>query len=121
GRGRQDAVPLDHDLAGRAGKCRAERGADQRFDRCSEVRQTSCPGAPEGKGGKMRVKPRRAMGLYALSAAWAYGQTTNQAGPQQPPLMADKFFKNVKVLTGIPVNEFMTTMGFFSASLGYSC
>ena len=39
----------------------------------------------------------------------------------QKPLTAEKIFKNVKVLTGLPVNEFMTTMGFFSASLGYSC
>lgn len=44
-----------------------------------------------------------------------------QSGPEQKSVTADKFFKNVKVLTGLPVNEFMTTMGFFSASLGYSC
>ena len=44
-----------------------------------------------------------------------------QASREQTPLTSEKFFKNVKVLTGIPVNEFMTTMGFFSASLGYSC
>lgn len=35
--------------------------------------------------------------------------------------MAEKVFKNVKVLTGIPVDEFMATMGFFSASLGMTC
>jgi len=35
--------------------------------------------------------------------------------------MAEKAFKNVKVLTGIPVDEFMATMGFFSASLGMTC
>ena len=35
--------------------------------------------------------------------------------------MAEKFFKNVQVLKGITVSEFMGTMGFFSASLGYSC
>src|SRR5579883_2918576 len=44
-----------------------------------------------------------------------------QSGPEQKAITAEKFFKNVKVLTGLPVNEFMTTMGFFSASLGYSC
>ena len=44
-----------------------------------------------------------------------------QTGPGETQLTSEKFFKNVKVLTGIPVNEFMTTMGFFSASLGYSC
>ena len=30
-------------------------------------------------------------------------------------------FKNVQVLKGIPVNEFMGTMGIFSAALGMSC
>jgi len=44
-----------------------------------------------------------------------------QAVPEQKPLTAGEFFKNVKVLANLPVNEFMTTMGFFSASLGYSC
>ena len=44
-----------------------------------------------------------------------------QAPPAQKPLTAGEFFKNVKILNNLPVNEFMTTMGFFSASLGYSC
>lgn len=35
--------------------------------------------------------------------------------------MAEDVFKNVTVLKGIPVNEFMETMGFFAASLGYNC
>jgi outer membrane lipoprotein-sorting protein len=35
--------------------------------------------------------------------------------------MAEEFFKNVKVLKGIPVDQFMATMGFFSASLGENC
>jgi photosynthetic reaction center cytochrome c subunit len=52
-----------------------------------------------------------------LGAALASGQ----AGPEPTPLSAEKVFKNVKVLTGLPVNEFMATMGFFSAALGYSC
>ena len=44
-----------------------------------------------------------------------------QAGAQQNPLMAEDVFKNVQVLKGIPVNQFMETMGFFSAALGYNC
>ena len=35
--------------------------------------------------------------------------------------MAEQVFKNVQVLKGIPVNEFMGTMGIFSAALGMSC
>jgi outer membrane lipoprotein-sorting protein len=35
--------------------------------------------------------------------------------------MAEQVFKNIQVLKGIPVNEFMGTMGVFSAALGMSC
>jgi hypothetical protein len=43
-----------------------------------------------------------------------------QAPAARAPL-AEEVFKNVQVLRGIPVNEFMGTMGIFSASLGMSC
>lgn len=35
--------------------------------------------------------------------------------------MAEEVFKNVQVMKGIPVNQFMDTMGFFSAALGLNC
>ena len=37
------------------------------------------------------------------------------------PRLAEEVFKNVQVLKGIPVNQFMETMGFFSASLAADC
>jgi len=40
---------------------------------------------------------------------------------QEKPTMAEDVFKNVQVLKGIPVNEFMDIMGFFSASVGLNC
>ena len=39
---------------------------------------------------------------------------------QRPPVTED-VFKNIQVLKGIPVDEFMNTMGVFSAALGMSC
>src|SRR5262249_29854725 len=39
----------------------------------------------------------------------------------QKPLMAEDVFKNVQILKGIPVKQFMDTMGFFAASLGLNC
>ena len=39
----------------------------------------------------------------------------------QRPQMAEEVFKNVQALKGIPVDEFMSTMGVFSAALGMSC
>jgi len=35
--------------------------------------------------------------------------------------LAEAVFKNIQVLKGIPVSEFMGTMGYFSASLGLNC
>jgi photosynthetic reaction center cytochrome c subunit len=46
--------------------------------------------------------------------------TSGQTAPVGPP-MAEQVFKNIQVLKGIPVDEFMDTMGVFSAALGMSC
>jgi len=43
-----------------------------------------------------------------------------QAGAQ-PAQLSEQAFKNVTELKGIPVREFMNTMGFFSASLAFNC
>jgi len=57
--------------------------------------------------------------LVAIVFTFMLAMGLVQGQPQRPT--ADKVFKNVKVLTGIPVDEFMATMGFFSASLGMTC
>jgi photosynthetic reaction center cytochrome c subunit len=53
--------------------------------------------------------------LGILSGTAASGQT------RPDPRLAEQVFKNVQSLKGIPADEFMSTMGFFSASLGISC
>jgi photosynthetic reaction center cytochrome c subunit len=40
---------------------------------------------------------------------------------QEKPLMADDVFKNIQVLKGLTLDEFMGTMGFISASLAMNC
>jgi photosynthetic reaction center cytochrome c subunit len=52
-----------------------------------------------------------------LGVTVAHGQAVSE----QKPLLAEEVFKNVQVLRGIPVNEFMGVMGVFSAALGMSC
>ena len=52
-------------------------------------------------------------GAMGVAAAW--GQARRDTRP------AEQVFKNVQSLKGIPADEFMSTMGFFSASLGISC
>ena len=43
-----------------------------------------------------------------------------QAAPAKQ-LMSEQAFKNVTVLKGIPVDEFMDTMGFIAASTNFNC
>ena len=43
-----------------------------------------------------------------------------QAAPPAKPT-SDQVFKNVQVLKGIPVDDFIGAMGFMSASLGFDC
>ena len=58
--------------------------------------------------------------LFALLTASVWPASGQTPAPQKP-LMAEDVFTNVQVLKGIPVNQFMETMGFFSAALGYNC
>jgi hypothetical protein len=44
-----------------------------------------------------------------------------RAGSQEKVPTADQVFKNVQVLKGIPVDDFMGTMGLMSAAVGYDC
>ncbi len=52
-----------------------------------------------------------------LSVVSSFGQ----APSERKPLLSEQAFKNVQVLKGIPVDQFMATMGFISASLGETC
>ena len=54
--------------------------------------------------------------LCLLATPWARSQAA-KTGTDQKPQMSEEAFKNIQVLRGIPVNEFMAVMGFFSASL----
>ena len=52
-----------------------------------------------------------------LSSSSADGQTASSP----KPLMAEEVFKNVQVLKGVPADEFMGAMGFFSNALSADC
>ena len=56
-----------------------------------------------------------AAGVLAATLASA------QAAPQEKPLMADDVFKNIQVLRGLTVDQFMGTMGFIAAALSMNC
>src|SRR3954465_818960 len=59
-----------------------------------------------------------AVTLSLLVIVAARGQATPGGAT---PQMSQDVFKNVQVLRGIPVDEFMDTMGMFSSSLGFDC
>jgi hypothetical protein len=74
--------------------------------------------------------------VYLMTTASAQGQAGSPVGQTVPsaqvqrmgqaiaaakPLMSDQFFKNVQVLKGIPVDQFLGTMGFIAASLSVNC
>jgi photosynthetic reaction center cytochrome c subunit len=61
----------------------------------------------------------RAMATLALCLL-SITSASGQAAPAKQ-LMSEQAFKNVTVLKGIPVDEFMDTMGFISASTNYNC
>jgi photosynthetic reaction center cytochrome c subunit len=61
-----------------------------------------------------------AIGIAACGLIGA-GFVSAQTAPQDKPLMADQVFKNVRVLKGIPVDDFMETMGIMTASLQFDC
>jgi photosynthetic reaction center cytochrome c subunit len=68
--------------------------------------------------------------VWLIVFAWA-GQMAAQAGQAAPParpqassataLTSEQAFKNIQALKGIPVDDFMGTMGIMSAALGFDC
>ncbi len=74
----------------------------------------------------MRVRPVTigttvAIIACALSMVSAAGQGGVPPAAAQASPPAESVFKNVQVLKGVPVDEFMDVMGMFSAALGYDC
>ena len=61
-------------------------------------------------------KKQRGTGWLFEAVAFAQAQPA-PSGPQ----MSEAAFKNIQVLKGIPVDEFMGTMGLFSAALSVCC
>jgi hypothetical protein len=55
---------------------------------------------------------------FALAMSVALGA---QTGGMAQPQMAENAFKNIQVLKGIPVDDFLDTMGIMSAALGFDC
>ena len=70
---------------------------------------------------------RTILGVIAIGMLCLLGLSTTtrgqaaQAAQAPKPQMAEEIFKNISVLRGIPIDEFMDTMGMISAALGLNC
>jgi photosynthetic reaction center cytochrome c subunit len=70
---------------------------------------------------------RRPLAVLALSLITAVATShvaadaAGQADARRTAPLAEATFKNVQLLRGIPVDEFMDTMGMFSAATGLNC
>jgi photosynthetic reaction center cytochrome c subunit len=51
----------------------------------------------------------------------AIGVALAQTASQEKPLLAEQAFKNIQVFKGLPVDDFMETMGIMAASLDFDC
>ena len=60
-----------------------------------------------------------ALAMTCWLGASVYAQGQAQVPASVPT--SDQVFKNIQVLKGIPVDQFMDAMGMFSSSLGYDC
>ena len=68
------------------------------------------------RGARLRSSMRIKIGWMGVAAACVLSAQT-----PPKPVMVEDVLKDVRMLKGISVNEFMATMGFFSASTGRSC
>lgn len=62
-----------------------------------------------------------AAGLLSIASANGQAERQQSEPVADQPLMAEQVFKNVQVLKGISVKEFLETMGFFVAATPFSC
>jgi len=72
----------------------------------------------------MKFGPKRRVIAAARMAAVSligFALAVNPAVSQERPKLSDEAFKNIQALKGIPVDDFMGTMGIMSASLGFDC
>jgi photosynthetic reaction center cytochrome c subunit len=68
-----------------------------------------------------RVAEALVAGLLGIASLNGNAESQRTDATAKKPVMAEDVFKNVKVLRGISVKEFLETMGFFVAATPFSC
>jgi hypothetical protein len=64
-----------------------------------------------------------ALAFAAFAVVWLMGSAlaAPQAAPAAAQRTSDQAFKNIQVMKGIPLDDFMGTMGIMCAALGFDC
>lgn len=101
-------------------KCASHGKGECRHDDWQSIRNTE--GCRNRVGMKLAWR-RITLGATGAFVVCALGAVSvgGQSGPGLNPPMAETVFKNVQVLKGIPVDEFMDTMGMFAAATAKDC
>src|SRR5258708_32588618 len=68
---------------------------------------------------RLIVASAASVALAIMAMTWPFSK--GSAAPQEKKTTADQVFKNVQVLKGTSVDEFLGTMGIMCASLGFDC
>src|SRR5499433_3115189 len=63
----------------------------------------------------------RTLAATAVAGLIGVGLALAQTAPQDKSLMAEQVFKNIQALKGIPVDDFLQTMGLMAAALQFDC
>jgi hypothetical protein len=63
------------------------------------------------------------LAIGVMASVWLLGSALAAPQAQAPASQktSDKIFKNIQVLKGVPVDDFMGTMGIMCAALGFDC
>ena len=69
----------------------------------------------------MSALKRPSLAVATGFLVWAASVALNAGQAAPATQMSEQAFKNIQVLKGIPVDEFMGTMGLFSAALTVCC
>jgi len=77
----------------------------------------------------MRLEKRKSIRVWStlilavslMASLWWARAALAQDAPATKPKMSDEAFTNVKALKGIPLDDFMGTMGVMTSSLGFDC
>src|SRR5260370_20004511 len=77
-------------------------------------------GRPAQWGIRLLVAGAASAALAIMAMTWPFGKGSAAQQQEQKPT-ADQVFKNVQVLKGISVDDFLGTMGIMCASLGFDC